>query len=148
MRRPFALRPVLVLFVPAVLLGAWAAGLAVTVPEDGNVLPALLNEYAPGTLVQIGGTAFGGFAQLTLPVALALYWHGTTKWGTIAGVVGSQVFYLASVFLGFVPATIFAWDASLYGMALGALLTVGVSLRTHAAPEEDVGVVFEGLGAD
>ncbi len=58
----------LVPFVPAFLLGAWAAGLAVTVPENGTVL--------------------------------------------------------------------------------SVLLTVGVSLRTQSAPEKDVGVVFEGLGAD
>ncbi len=29
------------------MLGAWAAGLGVTVPEGGNVLPALLGEYTP-----------------------------------------------------------------------------------------------------
>ncbi len=49
LKRTFALWPVLVLllFVPAFMLGAWAAGLGVTVPEGGNVIPALLSEYTP-----------------------------------------------------------------------------------------------------
>jgi SSS family solute:Na+ symporter len=220
LKRSFALWPVLVLllFVPAFLLGSWAAGLGVTVPEGGNVIPALLTDYTPawfaalvvagamaammsssdsmllsgssyltrdlyrplvnptasasregwvarigvvvfalGTfvaslfvagggggggldvLVSIGDTAFGGYAQLALPVMLALYWTRTTRLGMIAGVLGSQGFYLAHVlplpFLS-LPSTYLGWDFALYGMALSLLLTVGVSLVTTATSEE------------
>jgi SSS family solute:Na+ symporter len=217
LKRSFALWPVLVLllFVPAFLLGSWAAGLGVTVPDGGNVVPALLNEYTPAwfaalviagamaammsssdsmllsgssyltrdlyrplvnptasdtkegwvarlgvvafallsfvaslfvaggggaggfdLLVSIGDTAFGGYAQLALPVMVALYWARTTRLGMIAGVLGGQAFYLAHVF-GSLPATYLGWDFALYGMVLSLLLTVGVSLVTTAAPEEN-----------
>jgi SSS family solute:Na+ symporter len=219
LKRSFALWPVLVLllFVPAFLLGSWAAGLGVAVPEGGNVIPALLNEYTPAwfaalviagamaammsssdsmllsgssyltrdlyrpllnpdasetkegwvarlgvvafavlsfvaslfvaggaggggggfdLLVSIGDTAFGGYAQLALPVLVALYWARTTRLGMIAGILGSQAFYLAHVF-GSLPATYLGWDYALYGMALSLVLTVGVSLVTTAAPEEN-----------
>jgi SSS family solute:Na+ symporter len=219
LKRTFALWPVLVLllFVPAFMLGSWAVGLGVQVPEGGNVVPALLNEYtpawfaalviagalaammsssdsmllsgssyltrdiyrplvtdatredlvarvgvaafatlsfvaslyAPGTLVEIGNTAFGGFAQLALPVMVALYWARTTRAGMVAGVGGSQLFYLASVFLPFVPSSyIGGWQASVVGMLLGLVLTVGVSLVTSPAFGEDRTVYFEGLRAD
>jgi SSS family solute:Na+ symporter len=223
LKRSFALWPVLVvlLFVPAFLLGTWAAGLGVVVPEGQNVVPLLLNEYTPvwfaalviagamaammsssdsmllsgasyltrdlyrplvnpdaterregwlgrvavavfallafvgslfrpGTLLEVGDTAFGGFAMLALPVIVALYWRGTTRQGMFAGIGLSQVYYLAHVFL---PAqtlavggttvtvlggTYFTWDFALYGMLLGLVLTVGVSAFTTAAPEEQV----------
>ena len=229
LKRSFALWPVLVvlLFVPAFLLGAWAAGLGVEVAEGSNVVPALLNEYTPvwfaalvvagamaammsssdsmllsgssyltrdlyrpfvnptasddregwvarlgvaafavlsfvaslfrpGTLVEVGDTAFGGFAQLALPVMVALYWPRTTKRGMYAGIVGAQAFYLLHVFLPPVTvggATLFAptylgWDFALWGMALSFALTVGVSLLTPAAAEEDAGAFAVGSRAD
>jgi SSS family solute:Na+ symporter len=230
LQRTFALWPVLVLllFVPAFMLGAWAAGLGVTVPEGGNVVPALLNEYTPawfaalvvagalaammsssdsmllsgasyltrdvyrpiqrvravlfdrefsvardrealvgragvalfalgsfaaslvaeGTIVQIGDTAFGGFAQLALPVMVALYWPRTTRAGMLAGVGLTQLFYLGSVFLVQIPSTYFGgWSASVVGMALGLVLTVGVSLVTTPVPTERA-TSFDGLRAD
>jgi SSS family solute:Na+ symporter len=243
LKRTLALWPVLVLllFVPAFMLGSWAAGLGVTVPENGNVIPAVLNEYtagwftaavvaaalaammsssdsmllsgasyltrdlyrpvtdladedptlpdrasllnrvrrsllavavsvgrllqserdretllaragvvafatlsfvaslyAPGTLVQIGDTAFGGFAQLALPVIVALYWPRTTRWGMYAGVGGSQLFYLITVFVPAAPSSFFGgWSASVVGMVLGLLLTVGISLVTSSSRGED-----------
>ncbi|MDS0294222.1 sodium:solute symporter family protein [Halogeometricum luteum] len=229
LKRSFALWPVLVvlLFVPAFLLGAWAAGLGVEVAEGSNVIPALLNEYTPvwfaalvvagamaammsssdsmllsgssyltrdlyrpfvnptasderegwvarvgvaafavltfvaslfrpGTLVEVGDTAFGGFAQMALPVMVALYWPRTTKLGMYAGIGGAQSFYLLHVFLPPVTvggATLFAptylgWDFALWGMALSAALTVGVSLLTPAAAEEDAGTFAVGSRAD
>jgi SSS family solute:Na+ symporter len=208
LKRTFALWPVLVvlLFVPAFMLGAWAAGLGVQVPENGNVVPALLGEYtpawfaalviagamaammsssdsmllsgssyltrdlyrplggdtdredllgrvgvvvfatlafvaslyAPGTLVEIGDTAFGGFAQLALPVIVALYWAGTTRTGMYAGVLGSQAFYLVNVFVVTNPPQYYGgWQASVVGMCLGLALTIGVSTVTTAHPRED-----------
>ncbi|MFW5974314.1 MAG: sodium:solute symporter family protein, partial [Natrialbaceae archaeon] len=222
LKRSFVLWPVLVLllFVPAFLVGMWAAGLGIEVPEGANVLPILLSEYTPvwfaalviagalaammsssdsmllsgssyfirdlyrpfvdptlseareawlarggvalfatatfvaslsrpGTLIEVGNTAFGGFAQLTLPVMVALYWHGTTRNGMLAGIAGSQLLYLAHVFVPSVTVDVagtavplFArtyggWDVALAGMALGALLTVGVSALTTPAAEED-----------
>jgi len=49
LKRSFALWPVLVLllFLPAFMLGAWAVGMPVDVPEGANVLPVVLNEYTP-----------------------------------------------------------------------------------------------------
>ncbi|QCJ46239.1 sodium:solute symporter [Haloprofundus sp. MHR1] len=49
LKRSFALWPILVvlLFVPAFMLGTWAAGLGVEVPEGANVIPVLLNQYTP-----------------------------------------------------------------------------------------------------
>jgi SSS family solute:Na+ symporter len=222
LKRSFVLWPVLVLllFVPAFLLGTWAAGLGIEVPEGVNVLPVLLSEYTPvwfaalviagalaammsssdsmllsgssyfirdlyrpfvdptiseareawlarvgvavfatgtfiaslsrpGTLIEVGSTAFGGFAQLTLPVIVALYWQGTTRDGIVAGIVGSQLLYLSHVFVP--PLTVdlagttiplFArayggWDVALAGMILGALLTVGVSMLTTPSTEEN-----------
>jgi len=256
LKRSFALWPVLVLllFVPAFLLGTWAAGLGVTVPEGANVIPVLLTEYTPawfaalviagamaammsssdsmllsgssyftrdvyrplvtadlsgvlggdsrsdsgalalvrsvlrertvdgdreaqvaragvalfatlsfvaslfrpGSLIEVGDTAFGGFAQMALPVIVALYWDGTTRDGMLAGVLGSQAFYLLHVFVpaqsvGGVTvfgATYLTWDYALWGMALGFVLTVGVSALTGAAPEENATRFTEGLRAD
>jgi SSS family solute:Na+ symporter len=226
LQRTFALWPVLVLllFVPAFMLGAWAAGLGVAVPENGNVVPALLNEYTPAwfaalvvagalaammsssdsmllsgasylthdvyrpvqrlrgalgsgdrealvgrvgvalfavgsfvaslyaapdtTIVEVGDTAFGGFAQLALPVIVALYWSRTTRAAMLVGILVPQLFYLASVFLVQVPSTYLGgWSASVAGMLLGLGLTVGVSLVTTPAPAERA-TSFDGLRAD
>jgi SSS family solute:Na+ symporter len=233
-KRTFVLWPVLVLllFVPAFMLGAWAAGLGVTVPEGSNVVPVVLGEYTPawftalvvagalaammsssdsmllsgssyltrdvyrpvraalgraqsasreatvarvgvvafatlsllaslrtpGTLVEIGNTAFGGFAQLALPVAVALYWRETTRTGMVAGIAGSQLFYLANlgaVVAGVQPsmgaagaAYYLGWHPGIPGMALGLVLTVGVSAVTSPAPGEDRDAYVAGSGAD
>ena len=237
LKKTFSLWPVLVLllFVPAFLLGAWAKGLGVTVAEGQSVLPVLLRQYTPtwfaalviagalaammsssdsmllsgssyltrdlyqplvsnarevrstskrssgersepreyredlvaragvagfatlsfvaslyaeGTLVEIGNTAFGGFAQLALPVMVALYWPRTTKWGMYAGVGLTQLFYLASVFLTQVPGSYLGWPAAVVGMGLGLVLTVGVSAVTAPSVDEDSSVYFEGIRAD
>jgi len=224
LKRTFALWPVLVvlLFVPAFLLGSWAQGVGLSMPDGGNILPVLLAEYTPGwfaalvvagalaammsssdsmllsgasyftrdlyrpfvnadasetyenklgrigvvvfasatfvaslftpgTLVSIGETAFGGFAQLALPVGVALYWRNTTRSGMLAGVGGSQLFYLLTVFgptvyVGGVPVfadAYWGWLPSVVGMAIGLVLTVGVSAVTAQATSEDASVYFE-----
>ncbi|MCD2200006.1 sodium:solute symporter family protein [Halobacterium sp. KA-4] len=224
LKRTFALWPVLVvlLFVPAFLLGSWAQGVGLAMPDGGNILPVLLAEYTPGwfaalvvagalaammsssdsmllsgasyftrdlyrpfvnadasegyenklgrigvvvfasatfvaslftpgTLVSIGETAFGGFAQLALPVGVALYWRNTTRSGMLAGVGGSQLFYLVTVFgptvyVGGVPVfadAYWGWLPSVVGMAIGLVLTVGVSAVTAQATSEDTSVYFE-----
>ena len=210
-KQTFILWPVLVLllFVPAFMLGTWAAGLGVEVDVAAgeNVVPLLLNEYTPvwfaalviagamaammsssdsmllsgssyftrdvyrpfidadisdrredllgrigvvvfatatffaslrqpGTLIEIGDLAFSGFAQLAFPVIVALYWRKTTLSGMYAGIGGSQLFYLLAVFTPVVPATYFGWNASVVGMLLGLVLTVGVSAATSAAADE------------
>ncbi|WP_132057777.1 sodium:solute symporter family protein [Halorussus amylolyticus] len=222
LKRTFALWPLLVvlLFVPAFLLGTWAQGLGIVADIDAgnNILPLLLNEYTPawfaalvvagalaammsssdsmllsgssyftrdlyrpfvnpdatdrredalarigvavfailafvaslfepGTLIEIGDTAFGGFAQLALPVIAALYWRRTTRAGMFAGLGGSQAFYLASVFTAVVPGTYGGWSASVVGMLLGLVLTLGVSALTTPSAEERP-AVYEGLQAD
>ena len=223
LKRTFAVWPVLVvlLFVPAFMLGAWAKGLGIVADTAAgdNVLTILLAEYSPGwfaalvvagamaammsssdsmllsgssyltrdlyrpfvnpdasstredliarvgviafaslaflaslaqpgTLVEVGSTAFGGFAQLALPVIVALYWTGTTRTGMYAGLVGSQAFYLAAVFVPAVPGTYAGWGVGVVGMVVGLILTVGASLATSPAPAEDRTVYFEGLRAD
>ncbi|APW97733.1 sodium:solute symporter [Halobiforma lacisalsi AJ5] len=249
LKRSFALWPILcvALFVPAFMLGAWARGLDVTVPEGGNVLPAVLAEYTPiwfaalviagamaammsssdsmllsgssyftrdiyrpylerdasarredliaragvvvfataaflgsllepATLFELGDAAFSGFAQLALPVLVALYWRRTTRAGITAGIAASQGFYLANLFVGTIvgglevvglvpvvgevaPALIavvtavfqgsyLGWSAGIVGMGVGLVVTVGVSLVTTPAADERRAIYFEGLGAD
>ncbi len=104
--------------------------------------------YNPATLFELGDAAFSGFAQLALPVIVALYWRETTRAGITVGIVGSQVFYLSSVFLPMVPRAFGGWSAGLLGMGLGLLLTVGVSWLTASAPAEEQAIYFEGLEAD
>ncbi|WP_049921668.1 sodium:solute symporter family protein [Halopiger djelfimassiliensis] len=175
LKRSFALWPVLcvLLFVPSFMLGAWARGLDVAVPEGGNVLPAVLAAFTPGwfaalviagamaammsssdsmllsgssyftrdlyrpvletlgrrlsqrredliarvvvvvfataaflvslhqpaTLFELGDAAFSGFAQLALPVLVALYWRETTRAGITMGLLVSQGFYLTTLFV-------------------------------------------------
>jgi SSS family solute:Na+ symporter len=222
LKRSFALWPVLVLllFVPAFMLGAWAAGLPIEVPEGANVLSVLLSEYTPtwfaalvvagamaammsssdsmllsgssyftrdlyrpfvrpdasdrreawiarvgvavfatlafvaslsrpGTLIQVGDTAFSGFALLAPPVIVALYWDGTTRDGMLAGVAVPQVLYLLHVLvpattvrIGETTVTLLAgsyggWDVALGFMLLGSVLTVGVSLVSSPTADED-----------
>jgi len=218
LKRTLTLWPVLVLllFVPAFMLGSWAVGLGVDVPEGANVVPLVLNAYTPTwfaalviagavaammsssdsmllsgssylthdlyrplfgadtdretliaragvvafalltfvaslftneTLFVIGDTAFGGFAQLTVPVALALYWGRTTRTGIAAGVIGAQLFYVGHVAavifdmadgLGAIGASLYlGWTPQIVGILLGTVLTIGVSLASAPAASED-----------
>ena len=246
LKRTFALWPVLVvlLFVPAFLLGTWARGLGVeaNVGAGENVLPVLLAEYVPtwfaalviagalaammsssdsmllsgssyytrdihrtlvnpslsddregllgrvgvvvfataafvgslwveagayaggsigSILVDIGDLAFGGFAQLALPVIVALYWRRTTRTGMVAGILVPQVVYVAFSFLPATPVglpglgevTLFAgaylgWGVSLYCMLLGLLVTLGVSWASSPGVGETVAMYFDDLSLD
>jgi SSS family solute:Na+ symporter len=241
LKRSFALWPVLVLllFVPAFLLGTWARGLGIEAQTAAgeNVLPIVLAEFTPewfaalviagalaammsssdsmllsgssyftrdvyrplidsgiseeredrlgrigvavfaiaalaasiwaeaeafgavtvgSILVEIGDLAFGGFAQLTLPVMVALYWRRTTGTGLSTGIVLSQVVYLAFNFLPETPIgslvlfsdTYLGWGISIYCMLLGLVATIAVSAVTTQASDEDTALYFEGLRAD
>ena len=103
--------------------------------------------FNPATLFEIGDAAFSGFAQLALPVLVALYWRRTTRAGITAGILGSQLFYLSSIFT-LVPGAYAGWSAGLVGMLLGLVLTVGVSAVTAPAATERQAIYFEGLRAD
>ncbi|MBP1921631.1 SSS family solute:Na+ symporter [Halorubrum alkaliphilum] len=217
LKRSFTLWPVLVLllFLPAFMIGAWAVGMPIDVPEGANVLPVVLNEYTPvwfaalviagamaammsssdsmllsgssyftrdlyrpfinpdaserreawlarigvaafatlaffasllrpGTLIEVGDTAFSGFALLALPVICALYWDRTTRDGMIAGVLVPQVAYLTVVLSSVLPlvptlprSVAGGWDIALGLMVLSAVLTVGVSHLTAPTAESD-----------
>ncbi|WP_117363245.1 sodium:solute symporter family protein [Natrarchaeobaculum sulfurireducens] len=104
--------------------------------------------YNPATLFELGDAAFSGFAQLALPVLVALYWRRTTRAGITAGIAVSQVFYLSSLFTAVVPSTYGGWTAGLVGMGVGLLVTVVVSLVTSPAADERRAIYFEGLRAD
>jgi len=240
LKRSFALWPVLVvlLFVPAFLLGTWARGLGLSadVAAGESILPVVLAEYTPAwfaalvvagavaammsssdsmllsgssyftrdlyrplvdtnlderredrlgragvavfavaalaasiwaeaeafgaatvgsVLVDIGDLAFGGFAQLALPVIVALYWRRTTARGLGAGLLLPQIVYLAFSFLPEIalgPATLFSgtyfgWGISIYCMLAGLLTTVAVSAVTSPSPEADRTLYFDGLGS-
>ena len=240
LKRSFTLWPVLVilLFVPAFLLGTWAAGLGIeaNVGAGESVLPLVLAEYTPtwfaalviagaiaammsssdsmllsgssyftrdvyrpfvdpqvsdraedrlgrlgvvvfavaalltsiwaeaggigaatvgSLLVDIGDLAFGGFAQMTGPVLLALYWRGTNRAGMYAGILVPQLVY---VLFNFLPETVVAglplfaesylgWGISLYTILLGIGVTVAVSMVASRAPDEKADLTF-GLKAD
>ncbi|MHC3437765.1 sodium:solute symporter family protein [Natrialbaceae archaeon A-gly3] len=104
--------------------------------------------YNPATLFELGDAAFSGFAQLALPVMVALYWRKTTRAGITVGIVASQLFYLSSLFTATVPSTYAGWSAGLVGMLVGLVLTVTVSAVTTPAAEEQQAIYFEGLQAD
>ncbi len=108
-------------------------------------LASLVN---PATLFELGDAAFSGFAQLALPVMVALYWRRTTRTGILVGVVASQAFYLSSLFVDAVPASYAGWTAGIVGMLLGLVLTVGVSAVTSPAADERRAIYFDGLRAD
>src|SRR6056297_1696324 len=221
LKRSLALWPILcvLLFVPSFMLGAWAAGLEVAIPEGANVLPLILDAYTPtwfaaliiagamaammsssdsmllsgssyftrdlyrpfvdrglsdsregllarggvaifataafvaslfqpATLFELGNAAFSGFAQLALPVLLALYWRKITRAGITTGILASQGFYMASLFVAAVPGSYAGWSAGLVGMGLGLLVTVVVSLVTSPAADEQRAIYFDVLGAD
>ncbi|WP_455447887.1 sodium:solute symporter family protein [Natrinema thermotolerans] len=90
----------------------------------------------PAGLFELGEAAFSGFAQLALPVLLALYWRSITRAGIIAGILASQGFYLSSLFLAVVPGSYAGWTAGIVGMGLSLVVTVAVSLVTSPAAEE------------
>ncbi|WP_336136019.1 sodium:solute symporter family protein [Natronomonas amylolytica] len=238
LKRSFALWPVLVvlLFVPAFLLGTWAAGLGLEANVQGgeSILPVILAEYTPAwfaalvvagaiaammsssdsmllsgasyftrdvyrplvedgitdwqedrlgrigvavfalsalaasiwaeaaafggaavgsILVSIGDLAFGGFAQMALPVIVALYWRRTTRAGILAGILVPQAVYIAFNFVPEVTVgslTLFSdaylgWGISIYGMLIGLLVTVGVSALTAQTADEKTDLYFEQL---
>ncbi|WP_306053067.1 sodium:solute symporter family protein [Natronococcus wangiae] len=121
------------------------ARVGVVVFATASFLVSLVN---PATLFELGDAAFSGFAQLALPVTVALYWRGTTRAGITTGILVSQLFYLSSLFLAVVPGSYASWSAGLVGMGLGLVVTVGISLVTTPAADERQAIYFDGLGAD
>jgi Na+/proline symporter len=125
---------------------------------DDERLFGLLVEFVQqvgDVLVDIGDTAFGGFAQLAPPVIVALYWRKVTRNGFLAGVVVGQVVYVSGALLpetvelpavGVVrvglEGTYFGWGISIYAMLLGLLVTVVVSVVTERASGEKPSVFF------
>jgi SSS family solute:Na+ symporter len=107
----------------------------------------VLSLTATRSIVEIGNTAFGGFAQLAIPVTAALYWPRTTRTGMLVAVAGSQAFYvgnLAAVILGLFngmgavgAAYYLGWHPGIPGMLLSLVLVVGVSAVTSRSPGED-----------
>jgi len=121
---------VVVFAVGALLASVWAEAEAFGAATVGSIL------------VEIGDLAFGGFAQLALPVIVALYWRRTTATGIAAGIVCPQAVYVAFNFLpetavGSVTLfsdTYLGWGISIYCMLLGLAVTVAVSAATSPNP--------------
>lgn len=233
LKRTLPLWPVLVLllFVPAFMLGSWARGLGIEADPGDNILPLLLGEYTPfwfaalviagaiaammsssdsmllsgssyftrdlyrpliepslssqredllgrivvvlfasgtfvaslqqpGSLIEIGDLAFSGFAQLALPVIVALYWTGVTRKGIYTGILGSQLYYGISMFGPTVPIELigvtiplfaeayFGWGVSIVSMGIGLVLTLAGSALTRPAPGEKRTLYVEGLRSE
>ncbi|MBE0478094.1 sodium:solute symporter family protein [Candidatus Aerophobetes bacterium] len=90
----------------------------------------------PGTLVEIGLIAFGGFAQITPLLFLSLYWKKTTTYAIIISLFASESFYMISKFVPGVPDKYFGLDSSIIGVALAACLTIIISsFSTHSRTE-------------
>jgi len=118
-----------------------------------------LSLTATRSIVEIGNTAFGGFAQLALPVIAALYWPRTTRTGMLAAVAGAQLFYAGNLVvavilgpfdsMGAVGAAYYlGWHPGIPGMVLSLLLVVGISAVTSRSPGEDAELYFAGQRAD
>ncbi|GAB3020008.1 sodium:solute symporter family protein [Natronobiforma cellulositropha] len=90
--------------------------------------------YNPATLFEIGDAAFSGFAQLALPVIVALYWRRTTRAGILVGIAGAQAFYFTSLFSSALVGALASLEASLTGTVLemlaGALSALAMALTT------------------
>ncbi|MFT4946590.1 MAG: SSS family solute:Na+ symporter, partial [Natronomonas sp.] len=142
------------------LLGRIGVGAFAFLALAASVWVEEVGAFGAGTvgslLVEIGDLAFGGFAQLTIPVLVALYWRETTRPGIVAGILLPQLIYLAfnilpetgvagiSLFAG----SYFGWGISIYCMLVGLVVTVVLSALTSQAPGEDSALYFDRLGAD
>jgi SSS family solute:Na+ symporter len=120
---------------------AWLARLGVVVFASLAFVASL---FRPGTLIEVGDTAFSGFALLSLPVVCALYWDRTTRDGMAVGIAVPQAAYLLVVLSSVLPlvpplprSVAGGWDVALGLMLLSAGLTVGVSLLTAPTADGD-----------
>jgi SSS family solute:Na+ symporter len=129
------------------------AALAASVWAEAGGLGA---DTVGSVLVDIGDLAFGGFAQLALPVIVALYWRRTTRTGLLAGLFVPQFLYVG---FNVLPETTVAgvrlfaeaylgWGISLYCMGVGLAVTVAVSAATARAPGEETAGYVERFRAD
>lgn len=106
------------------------------------VFAYLASLFQPGSLVNIGLTAFGGFAQLTLPLLISLYWRKTTTYGVLTAIVISEGFYMGSKFIPGIPGEYLGLDSSIVGAILAAALTFFVSSVTSHSRKEKVDVFY------
>src|SRR5699024_8214129 len=102
-----------------------------------SVVAYFLALFAPGVLVAIGLSAFGGTAQLIVPTVGALFWQRSNAAGGITGLLAGTILM---VLLTFVPGleSPFGLDPAMWGLVVNTLGFVIVSVLTPSRDKETV----------